>query len=224
MPNSYVYVYLLCISVLFLFPNDWSEAQQRFQFSVYPAYHAVNTDEISADPKVSQTNWTFGGTAAVRSHLHGIPLELSIGFSYGQATVREAINTLNQFQSYSIDLRYRSVPAEILLITRLGDGFDLATGINLTAQDRTLIFRLAGPASNIRDLRDDRLFSFGLGLSGRLYADLYRFRSGNGSVFANVSVRWTEYVFHDNQNRNLDDFTLRHVTVGLHAGVAFQLR
>ncbi|MCH8569530.1 MAG: hypothetical protein LAT67_14755 [Balneolales bacterium] len=63
----------------------------------------------------------------------------------------------------------------------------------------------------------------GIGLSGKIHFVLNSFSSGNGKVFLNLSARWTEFLFHDEKNRNLDDFTLRHITLIPQSSVAYRL-
>lgn len=44
---------------------------------------------------------------------------------------------------------------------------------------------------------------------------------GNGHTFVNLAVRWTEFIYHDAKNRNLDDFTLRHVSISPQLEVSY---
>lgn len=202
---------LLFVVLLF---HENASAQNRFDFAVFPGYHVVNSDKISADTDVSQTDWIFGGSIAARFRINDIPLEYSIGYSYGKSTILERVFTIGFERDYTIDLRYRTLPQEIFWVNSLSERIELLSGINLTAQDRTLQY------SNM-DIEDDRLFSIGIGLSGKLHMVLNKFNSGNGLIFINLSVRWTEFIYHDAKNRNLDEFTLRHVTISPQLGVSY---
>lgn len=207
---------LLLATLLFvnLTTPETSNAQDRFDFTVFPGYHVVNSDKISTDADVSQTDWLFGGSLGTRFRINNIPLEYSIGFSYGNSTILERRNTIDLESSYTVDLRYRTLPQEIFWINSVSDRIELLTGINLTAQDRTLNY-------SDFNLQDDRLFSMGIGLSGKLHLVVNSFNSGNGMVFINLSARWTEFIYHDDNSRNLDDFTLRHVTLSPQIGVSY---
>lgn len=192
-------------------------AQERFEFSIFPGYHVVNSDKISTDPNVSQTDWIFGGSMGTRFRINNLPLSYEIGFSYGKSTILERINAITLESGYYVDLRYRTLPQEIFWIHSISDKMELLTGVNVTVQDRTLMY-------SDTDIKDDRLFSMGIGLSGKVHLVLGTFNSGNGMVFINLSARWTEFVYHDEKNRNLDDFTLRHVTISPQIGVSYSFK
>lgn len=211
---------LFFILATLLFVNHMTaenvKAQESFEISVFPGYHVINSDKISSDPNVTQTDWIFGGSIGTRFRINNIPFEYVIGFSYGRSTILERINAINLESSYSVDLRYRTLPLEIFWVHSISDRIQLLTGVNLTAQDRTLMY------SDV-DIIDDRLFSMGIGLSGKVHLVLNTFGSGNSIVFMNLSVRWTEFIYHDEKNRNLDDFTLRHVTLSPQIGVSYRI-
>ncbi|MDG5766604.1 hypothetical protein QA596_03925 [Balneolales bacterium ANBcel1] len=209
----------LFATILFLNLTDPAKlkGQDRFEFSIFPGYHVVNSDEVSTSHGVSQTNWIFGGSLGTRFRINNLPLAYAIGFSYGKSTILEPFNAVTLESFYHVDLRYRTLPQELFWVHSITDKVELLTGINLTAQDRTLMY------SDV-DVEDDRLFSMGIGLSGKVHLMLGTFSSGNGMVFMNLSARWTEFIYHDKKDRNLDDFTLRHVTLSPHIGVSYRLR
>lgn len=200
-----------CVALMF---QQQARAQERFEISLFPAYHVINSDKVSAAPNVSRTDWVFGGNITARFRIRDLPLAYSIGYSEGQSTILEANFQSPSASDYSVDLRYRTLPQELFLVTAISDKVGLLTGINVTAQDRTLQYTGL-------DLKDDRLFSMGIGLSGKIHIVLNSFSSGNGHTFVNLAVRWTEFIYHDANNRNLDDFTLRHVSVSPQFGVSY---
>jgi hypothetical protein len=191
-------------------------AQEKVEFAVFPGYHLINSDKVATDPDIFQTDWVFGGNIAVRFRINNIPLAYSIGYSQGKSTILKTGFSSETDPSYSLDLRYRTLPQEILLVNSISDRIELLTGINVTAQDRTLQY------SNL-NIKDDRLFSMGIGLSGKINLMLNSFSSDKGIVFMNLSARWTEFIYHDAKNRNLDDFTLRHVTLSPQIGVSYSI-
>ena len=201
-----------CVALLF---QQQARAQDRFEISLFPAYHVINSDKVSAAPNVSRTDWVFGGNITARFRIRDLPLAYSIGYSQGKSTILETdFRIPPPISNYSVDLRYRTLPQELFLVTAISDRVGLLTGINVTAQDRTLQYTGL-------DLKDDRLFSMGVGLSGKIHMVLNSFSSGNGHTFVNLAVRWTEFIYHDANNRNLDDFTLRHVSVSPQFGVSY---
>jgi len=206
---------ILFLFTLFVFQGKVN-AQERFEFSVFPGYHVINSDKISTDQNRSQSDWVFGGSLAARFRLNNIPLEYSIGYSYGKSTVHEENYSIGFDPTYSVDLRYRTLPQEIFWVNSISDRFELLAGINLTVQDRTLMY------SNL-DIENDRLFSMGIGLSGKIHMVLNTFSSGNGTVFLNLAARWTEFLYHDAKNRDLSDFTLRHVTLSPQIGISYTI-
>jgi len=200
-----------CVALTF---QQQARAQERFEISLFPAYHLINSDKVSAAPNVSRTDWVFGGNITARFRIRDLPLAYSIGYSEGKSTILETDFRIPSASDYSVDLRYRTLPQELFLVTAISDRVGLLTGINVTAQDRTLQYTGL-------DLKDDRLFSMGVGLSGKIHMVLNSFSSGNGHTFVNLAVRWTEFIYHDANNRNLDDFTLRHVSVSPQFGVSY---
>lgn len=214
--NTFLKNLLPCLLGLILFVPEIITAQQNIHISVFPGYHVINSDEVSGASNFSKTNWIFGGKISVRSTIRDIPLEFTAGYSHGSSTVMESTTTIGIIQDYSIRLRYKTLPAEVLWVNKLNNKVDFLIGINLTAQHRTLIYR-------DYDIGNDRLFSLGAGLSGKLHTNLHTFNSGKGSVFGNVSIRWTEFLYHHENGRNLDDFTLRHVAVSPEIGVSFDI-
>ncbi len=198
-----------------LFGQGVVEAQSDIQFSAFPGYHLINSDKISADSGVSQTDWIFGGSLAARFRANDIPFEYAIGYSQGTSTILETSHGFDPMISHSVDLRYRTIPQELFWVTSLSERIELLTGVNITAQDRT--FKYSFP-----EVDDDRLFNLGLGLSGKLHMVLSEFGSGNGYTFLNLSARWTEFIYHDAQGRSLDDFEMRHLVVSPQFGVSYQ--
>jgi hypothetical protein len=209
--------YFASIAIFMLMLQVHTSAQNQTQLSVNSGYHVINTDEVSNSSRVSRTDWIFGGTLATRFQVNQIPFEYNIGYSSGQSTIYAVIATIGFSPIYSVDLRYRTVPQELLWVNRLTDRIELLAGINVTAQDRTLMY--SGITMN-----DDRLFSMGVGLSGKVHTLLYGFNSGNGGFFFDLAVRWTEFIYHDAKDRNLDDFTLRHVTISPRLGISYMFR
>ena len=211
---------LLFLLTTMLFVNltapEKAKAQERFEFSIFPGYHVVNSDKISNDPGVSQTDWILGGKMGTRFRINNLPFAYAIGFSYGKSTILERFNAITLESGYSVDLRYRTLPQEIFWSHSISDKMELLTGINVTAQDRTLMYSDA-------DIKDDRLFSMGIGLSGKVHLVLNTFNSDNGIIFFNLSARWTEFIYHDEKNRILDDFTLRHVTLSPQIGFSYSI-
>ncbi len=215
-----MFKYLLFLLTTLLFVTLTSpeevKAQERLGFSVFPGYHVINSDQISAEPDVSQTDWMYGGSLATRFRMNDMPFEYAIGFAYGNSTILDRISTISYEPGYYVDLRYRTLPQEIFWIRPITDRIELLTGVNVTIQDRTLkYFDL--------NVKDDRLFSMGVGLSGKLHLVLNKFSSDNGIVFMNLSARWTEFIYHNEKNRNLDDFTLRHVMLSPQLGVSYSI-
>lgn len=203
------------VIMLLFFIVQTTEARQNVQFSFFPGYHVVNSDQASGDSRVGQTNWIFGGNAAFQKTLKNIPLEVVIGYSEGKSTIFETSFTIDFTENYSVDLRYRTVPVEVLWVNNITDRFRLLTGINLAAQHRSLIYYDL-------DIDDDRLLSFGFGLSGRASLAVREFDDGNGRVFVTLSARWTEFLFHDSNDRHTDDFTYRHVLISPQLGFVYR--
>lgn len=206
--------YFVTVIPFLLIIQSQAVAQDNLQVSVFPGYHVINSDNVSMSSDASKTSWVFGGSIATRLRIWNIPLEYSIGYSYGKSTVFERNFTLGFDPFYSVDLRYRTLPQELFRVYPISDKIELLAGINVTAQDRTLQY--SNP-----DNEDDRLFSMGLGLSGKIHLVLDRSSSGNREVFLNLSARWTEFIYHDARNRNLDDYTLRHVTLSPQIGFSY---
>jgi len=72
-------------------------------------------------------------------------------------------------------------------------------------------------------MNNKHLFSFGIGLTGKIQSLLKEFQNGKGAIFVNLTARWTEYLIHNARERNVDDFTLRHVTLAPQIGVSWNL-
>ena len=206
-------VVLCALSVFLMVSEDHSYGQQRGSVSVFPGYHIVNSDIVSGATEVGQADWVVGGNVALRPTIRGIPFEVTVDYSHSHTTIYEVNFTHEQiYANYAIDLRYRSIPVELLFLHQLTERFELLGGINVTPQDRT--HHYSG-----RDIEEDRLFSMGLGLSGKAVMTIFSFEGG-GTVFGAFSVRWTEFIYHDARNRMLDDFTLRNVLISPQIGYA----
>lgn len=208
--------YSAFIAFVVLLFSVHSSAQNRIQSSFNTGYHVINTDVVSESPNVSSTDWNYGGTLASQFNIRAIRFEINVGYNYGRSTIYEVSNTISFSPTYSLDLRYRTVPMEFFWVNTLSNRIELLAGMNMAFQDRTLLF--AGV-----DIDNDRLFSMGVGLSGKIRAILNEFSSGNGGVFFDVSARWTEFVFHDSNGRNLDNFKLRHITLSPNLGIYYKL-
>ena len=189
-------------------------AQSRIQTSFNTGYHLVNTDQVSDNPSVATTDWSFGGTLASQFTIQSSRLEYSIGYMYGRSTIYEVNNSIGFNPSYTLDLSYRSVPFELFWVHRVSNRVELLGGINIIAQYRTLLY------SGV-DIEDDRLFSLGVGLSSKVRTILNEFNMGKGGLFFDMSIRWTEFIFHHANGRYLDDFTLRQITLSPQFGIYY---
>lgn len=207
--------YYTSIPFLVLLLSVHSSAQTRIQSSFNTGYHVINTDVVSESPHVSSTDWNYGGTLAGQFNIQAIRFELNVGYNYGRSTIYEVSHTFGFSPTYSLDLRYRTVPMELFWVNSLSNRIELLAGVNITVQDRTLLF--AGV-----DIDNDRLFSMGVGLSSKIRAILNEFSSGKGGVFIDLSARWTEFVFHHSNGRNMDNFTLRHITLSPNVGIYYR--
>lgn len=210
------------IIALFPFLPAISLAQPQVQISLFPGYHLINSDQPAVGDNASKTNWVFGGNVSLQTTYRGNPIELTVGYQEGNSTIFTFVSTAELFDptTYDFDLRYRTLPVEILYRHKINTRFELLGGINVAAQHR--IIHYSGNDERI-NFPNDRLLSLGIGLSGKLRTQLFTFSSENGAVFANLSARWTEFIFHNKRGRKLDDFTLRHLTVYPEIGVKFNL-
>lgn len=208
----------LFLALLLIVPHI-SVAQSQWQISLFPGYHLINSDKPAVGDNAYKTNWIFGGTVSLTTEYQGQPIEITAGYSEGNSTVNTFISTSEQFDppSFDIELRYRALPIEALYRHQISERVTLLGGINLTAQHRVLQY------DEKFNIPNDRLLSFGMGLSGKIRAILSTFSSGNGAVFGSLSARWTEYIVHNKRGRKLDDFTLRHLTVYPEIGVKLDI-
>ncbi len=195
-------------------------AQQTISVALFPGYHVINTDEFAPVKRYDnfKTSLIFGGLISTRTEIKGYPFEISFGYSQGKSKAYEYYNTLEDayWPNYSIDLRYQKIPLEALFIHPISKKIEVLAGVNVAAHYRTLIY-------NNLSINNDRLLSFGIGLTGKLQKTLKEFDNGKGSIFANVTARWTEYLVHHANGRKLDDFVFRHVTVAPQIGINWSL-
>lgn len=193
-------------------------AQDQIQFSLFPGYHVINSDQPT--PEDNKTNWIFGGNVSLSTEYKGYPIELSVGYSEGNSRVHKLVASIDipNPPTYGVNLLYRTLPIEAYRKFQLGKRFKVLAGLNLTFQHRILQYDERFSIGN------DRLFSIGLGLSSKIQTNLFTFNSGNGAIFGNLAVRWTEFIFHDANGRDLDDFTLRHVAISPQIGIAWSLK
>lgn len=210
--------YSFILTLFLLFPAI-SLAQHQVQISLYPGYHLINSDKPAVGDNAYKTNWIFGGTVSLITEYQGHPVEITAGYSEGNSIVYTFISTAEHFDppTYDIELRYRTLPVDALYSYQISERVTLLGGINMAAQHRVLQYDESFNISN------DRLLSFGVGLSGKMRATLSTFKSGNGAVFGSLSARWTEYIIHNKRGRKLDDFTLRHLTVYPEIGVKLDI-
>jgi hypothetical protein len=188
-------------------------AQTGIQISFDPGYYLYNSDNVFKSSDKSALDWTFGGHVSLLTGIKGLPVELSAGLLQGTSTFYSFQRVIGIPLSFSAKMTYRALPIELLLMRDIGSGLRLSGGINITAHHRIITSKGA-------PLPDDRLFSLGAGLTGRIQTDILTFASGSGSVFLNLTVRWTEYLYHHSRGRIMDDFTLRHLVVSPRIGVA----
>ncbi len=206
------------ITLLFLIPG-FSVAQNQVRISLFPGYLLINSDKPAVGDDASKTDWVFGGNVSLTTEYRGLPIEVAVGYSEGNSTVYTYFSTAEHLNppSFDIDLRYRTLPVEAFYRHQISEGITLLGGLNMTAQHRVLQYDESFNVPN------DRLLSFGIGLSGIVRADFFTFSSGNGSVFGSVSSRYTEFLIHHANGRNLDDFTMRHLTLSPEIGVHFKM-
>lgn len=196
---------LFLLATISIFLHQMACAQDRIDLSLFPAYHAINSDSPSSDNDFSKTNLIFGGTASFRTNISNYPIEFSLGYTHGKSAIMEGYNSIDE-RSSNIYLTYRSVPGEILYVHQLDENTEVLAGINFAAQQRILTFEDRNPEK-------DRLLSFGMGLSAQIRKIFRTFSDERGIVFGSLFARWTEYLIHDSRDRNLDDYTLRHLTL-----------
>lgn len=211
--NRFIKCFISLATFVFLLSVNLS-AQSRIQTSFNTGYHLVNTDQASDNPSVSTTDWSFGGSMASQFTIQSSRFEYSIGYMYGRSTIYEVNYTLGFDPTYTLDLRYRSVPFELFWVYRATSRIELLGGFNVIAQNRTLLY------SGV-DIEDDRLFSLGVGLSSKVRTILNEFNMGKGGLFFDMSIRWTEFVLHHANGRHMDDFKPRHITLSPQLGIYY---
>jgi|GEM_PF-1102921 hypothetical protein len=194
-------------------------AQHQISVSLFPGYHVINTDEFVPSTRYDtfKTNFIFGGSISTRTEIQGYPFEISLGYSQGKSKAYEYYSTSEgHWYNYSADLRYQKIPLEALFIHPISEKTNVLAGVNVVAQYRTMVY------NNI-SINNDRLLSFGIGLTGKLQTKLITFKGDTGHIFGNLTARWTEYLIHNARGRNVGDFTLRHVTLAPQIGVSWNL-
>lgn len=215
------YSVFILLAFISLSLTSQTKAQHHFQVSLFPGYHVINSDEVfprksnsDVNPK---TNFMSGGKLTWKTQYKNHPLYVSMGYLQGKSLILEGYTTIGpDFGRKAISLRYRTLPFEVMRIFDLNERTELSFGINTAMQHRIIEFETY-------DIPDDRLLSFGAGLSGKIQTQLKTFRSDNGYIFGSLAFRWTEYIVHDANGRNLDDFTLRHITLSPQIGVALTI-
>lgn len=193
-------------------------AQESMQLALHPGYHLINSDNFSESETVSQVNWVFGGDISYRSAYNHIPYELSIGYNWGKSHIYTLVSTseIGNPPKYKVYARYQVLPLNIMWIHPVSPSLELMAGINITSQFRTMIFDDL-PISN------DRLYSLGAGLTGKVHWSIIQLNDNKGSLFLDLSLRYTEFLIHQARGRNLDDFELRFVTVSPAIGMRVSL-
>jgi hypothetical protein len=203
---------------LFSFSCQQSFAQKPFSISLFPGYHIGNSNDVISFGTASKITYIFGSTISTRSNFMGFPMEVSLGYSWGNSIVRP-YNTKpgGYYIPYKFDFWYQTIPVEALYIHPLNDNVELMGGLNISGQYRKL-FLQDGTSMN-----NEHLFNFGIGLTGKIQSVLKKFQNGKGAIFGNLTARWTEYFIHNSRGRNVDDFTIRHVTLAPQIGVSWNL-
>lgn len=196
------------------------QAQDQISVSLFPGYHVINTDKFVPVKRYDnfKTSLVFGGLISTRTEMQGHPFEISIGYSQGKSKAYEYYSTLEDgyWPNHSADLRYQKIPMEALFILPISSKTEVLAGVNIAAHYRTLIY-------NNVSINNDRLLSFGIGLTGKIQTNLKNFDDGKGAIFGNLTARWTEYLIHDANGRNVKDFTLRHLTLIPQLGLNWSL-
>lgn len=207
-------IILVFILGLMLFYNPL-KAQHQIEINFFPGYHLINSDHPSSDR--DKTNWVFGGSASFRTQVWEYPIAFSLGYTQGQSMVHQyESNTDILGPDYKVHLRYQTIPIEAFYIHTLNRNTEVLAGINFTPQYRTLLYE------NI-NIDNDRLLSFGVGLSGEIKTDFVSFDSGRKVLFGSLAARWTEFLFHHANGRDMDDFNLRHVALAPQIGFSWNL-
>lgn len=145
-------------------------------------------------------------------------MEVSVGYSWGNSIVRP-YNTKpgGYYIPYKFNLRYQTIPVEALYIHRLNERVELMTGLNISGQYRKLFLQDGTTKKN------EHLFRFGIGLTSKIQSMLKEFENGKGAIFVNLTARWTEYLIDDADDRSLNDYRLRHVTLTPQIGFSWNL-
>lgn len=226
MMSSRFRVQLFSISIVLLFPAVLT-AQSSWQASFDPGYYLVNSDRVFASGEQTKLAWSWGGKVGHRFQVDGKQVLISLGYSGGQTEVMKIplIDGPDLISREVIKLRQHLVPVELFWIHEIKGGIEVATGINLVGMHRIINAQFdiengqISPASD-----DDRLFSLGAGLSGRIRADVARFGTSNEDrLFVTLSARWTEFLYNQARGRNLDDFYVRHLIVNPGVGINLAL-
>jgi hypothetical protein len=209
------------MALISLFLTTQTKAQHRFKTSLFPGYHVLNSDKIThydSNSDVSpKTNFVIGGKLTWQTEFGGHLMDISMGYLHGKSIVFEGSSSLESDAGRkAIALKYNTLPFEVMRVFGLHEKTELSLGINVAVQHRIVEYETY-------NIPKDRLLSFGAGLSGNIQTQLKTFRHDNGYIFGSLAFRWTEYMVHDAKGRDLDDFTLRHVTLSPQIGIAFNI-
>lgn len=216
------YSNLIIAGIFSLFLCTEVKAQNQVKISLFPGYHAINSDEVYPQREHSEitpkTNFIAGISAAYKTIIKDSPLQFNVGYSFGQSLVYKYRTAADIYipNPVSADLRYSTLPIEAFWIHSMNEQTDFYLGPNLVFQHRTVLFTNA-------EIPNDRLLSVGIGISGKAQRILSTFKSNNGHIFAALGFRWTEFVFHHANGRNVDDFTMRHLTLTPQLGLSLNI-
>lgn len=180
-----------------------ANGQTPVKVSASPGFIVLNTDQVSANDNFSETQFIFGGTVSLFTQFLGNPVQVNIGYSRGESTIFSQTIMTNG-TGYSINQRYNSIPVEALFTRRIAERAVLAAGLNTVMQYRTLLY-------NGIDSDDDRILSFGTGLSAQVQLELNEHLSGRLRTVLTLAGRWTEFFIHDSNGRDTSDYMYRHI-------------
>ncbi|HBQ59095.1 MAG TPA: hypothetical protein DD671_05575 [Balneolaceae bacterium] len=213
---------VLIIISFTLFKCTDLKAQNSVNISLFPGYHVINSDEVYPQREHSdinpKTNFIAGISAAYQTLVKDYPIQFNLSYSFGQSMVYKYRTAADIYipNPVSADLRYSTLPIEAFWVHSRNEKTDFYLGPNLVFQHRTFLFTNA-------EIPNDRLLSVGIGISGKAQRILNTFKSNNGHIFAALGFRWTEFVFHHANGRNVDDFTMRHLTLTPQLGLSLNL-
>lgn len=199
--------------VLLLSLISLAKAQESYRVTGSPGYLILNSDDVTADHNEGNQTWVFGIGMSTRRLINERLVDFSADISFGQTRVFRKQNYLG---THYTDLRYQTVALSALRVFKLTDILEISAGMNLVPQYRTLIFDHDG-----FNLDNDRLLSFGAGLSGKM--SLVELPSDNKDtrlVFS-IAARWTNFFIHNARNRQIDGFRYNHVILSPQLSIQF---